>query len=276
MTKRNWKDYKASVQKKLITKYRLVVMNDSTFEEKLSFRLSRLNVFVLLSSSAFILVFLTVIIIAFTPLREYIPGYSNLEDRNTLYELSLKADSLENVLNATSGFMDSLIMVLSGNENMGKIDYSEISTYRAADGSGSSSGTGSGKVSAPVSFYQSLFYYKPVEGVVTQNFSPSMNHLGIDIVTPEESPVIAVRDGTVIMARWTLHFGNVLAIQHANNIISIYKHNSLLLKFEGDMVKGGEVVAISGNTGEITSGPHLHFELWMNGVPVNPALFLNY
>lgn len=262
------------LKKKLLTKYRLVILNDTSFEEKLSFKLSRMNVFILLSSSGFLLIILTVVIIAFTPLREYIPGYSNIEDRNNLYKLSVRADSIEQTLVSTSMYLDSLLMILSGTDELGKLDYTQISRYSPAPANDDKAS--SMAMNSQSNIYESLFYHKPVEGVVVQKFSPAMNHLGIDIVTPAETPVMAVRDGTVILARWNNEFGNMLVIQHPGNIISVYKHNSLILKKEGEQVKGGQVVAVSGNTGEISTGPHLHFELWINGAPVNPSLFLNY
>jgi len=261
-------------KQKLLTKYRLVIMSDANFEEKLSFRLSRMNVFVLLSSSGFLLIMLTVLIIAFTPLREYIPGYSNVQDRNRLYQLSVKADSLSQTVNATTGYIDSLLLVLSGTDDFEKIDYNEMSRYATL--STPDAGAETKKSISGAGIYESMFYYKPVNGIVIQGFAPAMNHLGIDIVTTPESPVMSVRDGTVILARWNHEFGNMMVIQHPGNIVSVYKHNSLMLKKEGDMVNGGQVVAVSGNTGEMTTGPHLHFELWVNGVPVNPVVFLNY
>jgi murein DD-endopeptidase MepM/ murein hydrolase activator NlpD len=262
-----------SLQKKLLTKYRLVIMNDTTFEEKLSFRLSRMNVFILISSSGFLLIFLTVLIIAFSPLREYIPGYSNIEDRNKLYKLSVKADSIQQIVSSSSVYIDSLLMVLTGTDEFGKPDYGKINMLVTGS---ADEGKNKGKTLQRTNIYESLFYYKPTDGVVVQGFNPAMNHLGIDIVTPAGSPVMSVRDGTVILARWNHEFGNILVIQHPGNIVSVYKHNSLLLKSEGELVRGGQVVAISGNTGEISTGPHLHFELWINGAPVNPALFLQY
>ncbi len=274
MSRLNLKDGFKLLKKKWLTKYRLVIMNDSSFEEKLSFKLSRLNVFLLLSSSGFLLIILTVLIISFTPLREYIPGYSNVADRNELYQLSVRADSLDHMVKATSLYIDSLLMVLSGTDDFGKIDYSEI--HKLTNVAVNIEEDQSNTIQSSSNIYESLFYHKPVEGILIQEFSPAMNHLGIDIVTPAESPVMAVRDGTVILARWNHEFGNILVIQHSGNIVSVYKHNSLLIRKEGDQVRGGQVVALSGNTGEITSGPHLHFELWINGIPVNPALFLNY
>jgi len=269
----NRKELFTKLKKKLFRKYRFVIMNDSTFEEKLSFKLSRINVFTLFASSGAILILLTVIIIAFTPLKEYIPGYSDIEDRNNLYRLSVQTDSLKRIVDATSGYMDSLLMVLSGTDDFGKVDYAEMNKYTNKITESSETGKG---ISGTSKIYESLYYQKPLEGIVVQEFNPSMNHLGIDIVAPEESPVKTVREGTVILARWNYEFGNMIVIQHPGNIVSIYKHNSLLLKKEGDRVQGGQVIAISGNTGEMTTGPHLHFELWINGAPVNPSLFLNY
>lgn len=188
--------------------------------------------------------------------------------------LSVKADSLDRMVSATSVYIDSLLMVLSGTDDFGKIDYSKINRFTEVNVY-SDHEQGS-TIQSRSNIYESLFYHKPVEGILIQGFAPAMNHLGIDIVTPAESPVMAVRDGTVILARWNHEFGNILVVQHPGNIVSVYKHNSLLIRKEGDQVRGGQVVALSGNTGEITSGPHLHFELWINGAPVNPALFLNY
>ena len=268
------KEFYNTLKKKWLRKYRLVIMNDSTFEEKLSFRLSRMNVFLLISTSAFLLIILTTVLIAFTPLREYIPGYSNIEDRNRLYELSVKADSLGRIVDATSGYLDSLLLVLTGTEDFGKIDYREMSRFTGDPASSDAERTS--VIAGATSIYESMFYHKPVDGVVVRSFSPAMNHFGIDIVTPVESPVVAVRDGTIILARWNHEFGNMLVVQHPGNIISVYKHNSLLLKKEGDKVNGGQVIAVSGNSGELSTGPHLHFELWIHGAAVNPSIFLNY
>ncbi len=249
-------------------------MNDSTFEAKLSFRLTRMNVFIFISVFGFILTVLTVIIVAFTPLREYIPGYSDLKDREKVHQLSVRTDSIEYMTKITSAYIDSLYMILSGAENISKIDYEKFSRHATPVKISES------HLSAPQTsisdVFESYFYYKPAEGIIVQEFSPAMNHFGIDIVTAPESSVRAVRDGTVIHSRWNPEYGNILIIQHPNNIVSIYKHISVLLKKEGDYVKGGEVVSISGNTGEMSTGPHLHVELWINGSVVNPAFFLNY
>lgn len=269
--KLNKKEIISFIKKKLLTKYRLVIMNDSTYEEKLSFRLSRMNVFILTSSVSFFLIILTVIIISFSSLREYIPGYSNVDDRKKLYDLSLKADSMQKIIYATTDYMDSLLLVLSSTEFIDRIDYQELSSF-------SSSVSESTKPQAEIvsdPFYKSIYFYKPIEGVLTQRFLPAMGSLGIGISSPQESNIKAVREGTVILSRWTSQNGNIIAIQHQGEIVSIYKRLSTPLKREGDKVIGGEVIAISGKTSE-KDDSNLFFELWINGVAVNPAIFLNY
>jgi murein DD-endopeptidase MepM/ murein hydrolase activator NlpD len=267
---------KSFVTKKLFTKYRLVIMNDSNFEEKLSFRLSRMNVFIITISVSFLLIVSIVVIIAFTPIREYIPGYSNVEDRHQLYRLSKESDSLKTMISVTSQYLDSLMIVLSGTGSFQRIDFSEISRFIDVPEFKTEIKYTSDLGTSVKNTLEPFLFYKPVEGVITQEFLPALYHFGIDVVTPIESPVLAIRDGSVILARWSYQFGNMIIIQHPNNFISVYKHNSVLLKKEGDKVKGGEPIAISGNTGEISTGPHLHIEMWMNGTPVNPAIFLNY
>ena len=123
---------------------------------------------------------------------------------------------------------------------------------------------------------QDFFLFKPVDGIVSEHFDPQIDHLAIDIVAKQDEPVKAVADGTVIFASWTQDSGYVIAIQHRGNLISMYKHNSDLLKNVGNFVTAGEVVSIIGNTGELTSGPHLHFELWYNGNPINPEELIRF
>jgi murein DD-endopeptidase MepM/ murein hydrolase activator NlpD len=123
---------------------------------------------------------------------------------------------------------------------------------------------------------EDFYLFKPVDGIVSDGFDPGNDHLAIDIVAKQDEPVKAVADGTVVFASWTQDSGFVMAIQHTGNLISMYKHNSDLLKNVGNFVSAGEVISIIGNTGELTSGPHLHFELWYNGNPINPEEFIRF
>ena len=121
-----------------------------------------------------------------------------------------------------------------------------------------------------------IFFFSPIKGVITSIFAPQNSHFGVDIVAKENEPVKAIADGTVILSAWTLETGYIINIQHSNELISIYKHNSVLLKKIGDVVRGGEIISIIGNTGELSSGPHLHFELWYKGTPLNPQEFITF
>ena len=267
-------------------------MNDDTFEERLSFRLSRLNVFIAIGASAIILVIITTYIIAFTPLREYIPGYGNKSDRN-VRELMLRADSLEENLKNKDLYLYNLKNIMDGKAVVEKLPekpdsatnkYSNISFKKSKEDSllrvdvekqdKYSIAANDNSGGTPISSISSFFFFTPLKGMITNNFDPEGEHYGIDIVAAKNEAIKATLDGSVIFAGWTLKTGYTIAIQHQGNLISVYKHNSALLKKEGDDVKAGEAVAIIGETGELSNGPHLHFELWYNGMPVNPRDYM--
>ncbi len=278
------------IKRKLLHKYRLVILNESTFEEKISFKLSRLNVFI--TGSLFIigLIGLTTLLIAFTPLREYIPGYSSTALKRQATDLTYKTDSLVNVLNYTNKYLDRVRMVLSGdieNNEMNrdslfeqfKIDPSTVDLTPIKEDSilraqvaledkynlfeKQSGGTG-------------LVLFTPVSGSITQVYDANKKHYAVDVVAPKDTPVKAVADGTVIFSEWTAETGYVLILEHKDGLLSVYKHNGSLNKGQGDVVRAGEVIASVGNTGELTTGPHLHFELWNNGSPVNPQNYIDF
>jgi len=284
-----------SVFSKLKNKYRLVIMNDQTFEEKLSLKLSRLNVFIVVSSLAIILVFATTYIIAFTPLKEYIPGYGDFDLTKDVYNLTKKADSLEHVLWAQDRYVRNIKNILEGNEELElypeepatDVVGREINFRRSPEDSILRTMIESQPAfelttaeSRENQFYigsqniRSFSFFPPLNGTVTNNFNPAEAHFGVDIVAPRNEAVKSTLDGVVILSAWTLEFGNTIVVQHQNNLISLYKHNSVLLRKKGDFVRAGEVIAIIGETGLYTSGVHLHFELWFNGIPVNPRDYI--
>jgi len=278
---------------KLKVKYRLVVMNADTFEEKVSFRLSRLNVFIVLSTLIILLIFITTYIIAFTPLREYIPGYGSSESNRSIRELILRADSMEEDLKNKDLYLYNIRNIIEGKEIVDKlpdkpdsatVDYSNLNFTKSQDDSllrlemqkqdqyniavsDNSSGSSITSIS-------SFFFFTPLKGIITNNYDPANEHYGIDIVAAKDEAIKSTLDGTIIFAGWTLQTGYTIAVQHQDNLISVYKHNSALLKQEGDYVKAGEVIAIIGESGEMTTGPHLHFELWYDGTPVNPRDYM--
>ncbi len=277
------------IKEKLLSKYRLVILNDDTFEEKLSFNLSRLNVFVLAGFSVIGLIALTTIIIAFTPLREYIPGYSSTALKNKAYHLTNKADSLQVALQINEKQLNSIRRVLMG----------DVFTLDMISDSIENESVDEDFVSVPKSKEDSLLREKvamedkynllenerqkldfvlfpPVKGTISEGFDPEEKHYAVDVVVAEGTAVKAVADGRVIFAEWTAETGYVIIIEHDNNMLSVYKHNSSLNKVQGDYVKSGEVISFSGATGELSSGPHLHFELWIDGQAFNPLNFIAF
>jgi murein DD-endopeptidase MepM/ murein hydrolase activator NlpD len=281
---------------RLRIKYRLVFMNDDTLEERFTFRLSRLNVFVALGSLTIILIFLTSILIAFTPLREYIPGYTNYDLRKKLYMLQIRTDSIQKDMARKDLFYQNLKNVINGKDLTSDIPlpkdtlnkYSNIKIKRSPEDSAlrlevdnlskynlyRMENTGNSFKSK--STIGGILFFSPLKGIITNDFNPAQGHFAVDIVSKQNEAIKAVLDGTVIMSNWTLETGYVIMIQHQQNIISVYKHNSALLKKEGDIVKAGEPIAIVGETGELSTGPHLHFELWNDGNPVNPRDYITF
>ncbi len=271
-------------------------MNDQTYEERLSFRLSRLNVFVAAGSLAIILVFLTIYIIAFTPLREYIPGYMDVGLSRQLYELEQRADSLERAFYSKDLYISNLKRIMEGKEILDRIpditdtarDYGRIVLSPSEEDSllrlevetardqyhSRFLESGDGMRSSERDYLSTYLFFPPLKGIVVNPFNAASQHFGVDIVTQRNEPVKAILDGQVVFADWTLQTGYVIGIAHPHNLISIYKHNATLLRSQGSYVKAGDPISIVGNSGELTTGPHLHFELWHNAVPVNPEDYI--
>lgn len=274
-------------------KYRLVLLNEETLEERISFKLSRLNVFVAIGLMSIILVFITTYIIAFTPLKEYIPGYTDVTLQRRIYELQLRSDSVAFAMRTQEKYLEGLKKVLGGDipneREMVTADTAKTRSYgnirdnhspedsllrTEYDNANKYTLLKSGKSAGKGSTMRNLTFFSPVKGIITSEFDPLRKHFGVDVVAARDEVIKSVQDGTVIFSGWTVETGYVIAIQHPGNVISIYKHNSVLLKKEGNIVHAGETVAIIGETGELSTGPHLHLELWINGIPVNPKDYI--
>jgi len=279
------KSNKKSLSEKLISKYRLVIMDDNTFEEKASFVLSRLNIYILIT--AFLVLQLLVLtgLIIFTPLKQYIPGYMDINMRRDLTMLKLKSDSLERIINNRDMYIENMRNILIGKidtidpyvDRELKLDTVYLSNLSLEDSMLRAEMEQDDKYKllnvrkkVLAKELKNIHYFTPIKGLITSDFNPAKEHYGIDIVATEDEPVKSVLDGTIIFSSWTLETGYIIAIQHANDMFSFYKHNSVLLKKVGSFVKAGEVIAIIGSSGELTTGPHLHFELWHKGIAVNP------
>lgn len=281
---------KKKITKKLLHKYRLVILNEETFEERMTFKLSRLNVFVAVGFSTIFLVVLTTFIIAITPLREYIPGYSSTVLKKETVNLLYKTDSLERVIESNGKYYASIQKILMGESVDDERESDSViqeEQLNAEDVRLSPSEEDSilrrevekndkYNVLNPAEDRIDFKFFLPLKGKVTDDFDVEKQHYGIDVSVAENQPVKATADGTIIFAEWTVETGYVIIIEHDYGVLSVYKHNSTLNKKQGDMVKTGEVIAMSGNTGEWTTGPHLHFEIWNNGHPVDPAEFLDF
>lgn len=280
---------KKKIKKLLLHKYRLIILNEDTFVERFSFKLSRLNVFVLVCVSAIVMVFLTTVLIAFTPLREYIPGYAAPKVTHKAVDLLYKTDSLEQVIDNQNRYFSSIQRTLKGDTlaiDDNEVE-DEITENNVDDVDMVPSRTDSllrlevekqekYNVFNPSAEKSNIKFFSPVKGHITEPYNLKIRHYGIDISTSENQPVKATADGTVIFAEWTTETGYVLVLEHSFGWISVYKHNSSLAKSQGDRVKGGEVIAMTGNTGDFTTGPHLHFELWRDDYSVDPSEFMEF
>lgn len=275
---------------KLLHKYRLVILNEDTFEEKLSFKLTRLNVFVLVTSTVILLIAGTTFLIAFTGLREYIPGYSSATVKRQATELAYKTDSLQYSLLLNNQYYESIRKVLTGELEAGALNRDSLTREFQLDPS---------KVDLTPSRADSLLREKvafedrfnvletaggsmdfalfpPAKGPITEGYDLRTRHYAVDIVVAKNTPIKSAADGRVIFAEWSAATGFVIIVKHDFGLTTVYKHNSSLTKEQGDLVKEGEVIATAGSTGELSSGPHLHFELWLEGNPVNPIDYIDF
>lgn len=274
-------------QKSWRDKYRISVTNDTTFEEVWRVRLTKYNGFLL---TVFLILFIvggTTVLIAFTNLREFIPGYPDVTMRRNILLSAIRLDSLEKELELRDKYFSNLNSIISGNppselytrrdttKNYKSIAFRnspEDSALRAQVEKEDRFNLNLGPVSQEkVTSLAGLHFFPPVKGIVSGKFDPRVKHYGTDIVTKPKSPVAAALDGTVIFTGWTMETGFVIEVQHSNNIVSVYKHNAALIRETGDLVRTGESIAIVGDSGEMyTSGPHLHFEIWYKGSPLDP------
>jgi lipoprotein NlpD len=263
--------------------------NESTLEEVWSVRLSQLSVFIYVCVFAFILITLTSVIIILTPIRNYLPGYLDVEVRKAILENALRADSLEERLSAQSNYIKNISGILSGNINIDSIQYSDSMSFVTSDFDIPRSDRESTFIEKfeeeekynltalnPNPPQTEMFFYRPLNGIISSAFDEEKRHFGIDLTSAPKTNVLATLDGTVIYTGFDPKYGNVISLQHKNDFISIYKHNDILLKEIGDRVITGEAIAVVGNTGELSTGPHLHFELWHKGTPVNPEEYIAF
>jgi len=279
---------------KLRSSYRLVIFNDKTFEERFSFRLTRMNVIITFLSLGIIFIIITFFIIAYTPIHTYIPGYPTIDQKKELYKLNIIADSMLVSLQKKDVYIENIKKIIEGDESMYAEPAEPASNTRFDTLELKKSKEDSilraefendemynlyfseppQKIETLRSNIRNFNFFKPLNGIITSQFNPSEKHYGTDIATTYNETIVSTLEGTVISANWTLETGYVISIQHKSNLVSVYKHCSVLLKEEGEPVKAGEPIAIAGESGEFVTGPHLHFELWYNGAPLNPEEYI--
>jgi murein DD-endopeptidase MepM/ murein hydrolase activator NlpD len=291
--KGRWDKWKQSLRHT----YRLVIMNNDTFEEVGSYRLTLLNVYVAVSTILVLVAFLVVMAVAFTPLKRYMPGYGvggdQREEVERLYrevrrmekDLAAHEKYSENIRRILVGDVDSFAIVRKAEpallDTIEEVERSlsedqlrqEIELQEVGQAARSSRTVNFSPNDTPL---EQMYFIPPIKGEISANFNAEQQHYGIDILAPKNTAIKAALDGYIFFSDWTMETGNTLGIQHTNNTVTFYKHNSVLLKKAGSYVKAGEAVAIIGNTGTLTNGPHLHFELWYKGKAVDPAEYVNF
>jgi murein DD-endopeptidase MepM/ murein hydrolase activator NlpD len=272
-------------------RYRMVIMEDDTLELRSSVKLSLFNVYLALSVLLVVMTVFIVSLIYFSPIKNYLVGYDQVRMTRTVLEQERAIDSLVRVANAHDAWLDNLQRKLRGEadtsfraEPRSGRDYNRIDLGRvppedlALREEISQADVFSLRADDPQQSgdWRSAPFMLPLDGLITAGFDPTQEHYGIDIVAKENSPVRAVRDGTVVDRYWDAETGNVVVLQHGDNLLSLYKHNRSVLAKVGSFVRAGDAIAIVGNTGELSSGPHLHFELWHDRAPLDPEDFLTF
>ena len=278
------------IKKKLFTKNRLVILNEETFEEVFSLRLTLMNVFVVATIGALLIIFVTTYIIAFTPLREYIPGYASTKLKRDATELALKSDSLSRALKKNEAYIASIRRVLTGDLDYAKFSKDSITATNLEPVSEEALQPTKADIKLREAVARedkynlfekakpkvSIVLFPPAKGMVTEKFNLKEKHYAVDIALAKNTPIKSVLSGTVLFADWTPTTGNVIIIRHNNGFISAYKHAASLTKEQGDVVRTGEVIALAGSTGQESTGVLLHFELWKDGYPIDPTVFIEF
>jgi murein DD-endopeptidase MepM/ murein hydrolase activator NlpD len=274
-------------------KYRLVLMNDETFQEERSFRLLPFNVAATIGAIIMTISLITILLLVLTPLGRIVPEHSNQNIRSQISEIYVHIDSLEKAVDDRDAFILKVKDLVyekfeyedsvedPANQTAGKevevpAKSDELKLLMESVDNEAELGNLIENTLQENTDISNMIFMAPIKGMVSDTFSPSRGHYGTDIIAPKGTVIKATQKGTVIVATWSVETGHMAAIQHDNNVISFYKHNSSLLKKAGDIVDVGEGIAIIGNTGEMTEGPHLHFEMWFSGQPINAERYIDF
>ena len=276
------------------------ILNDSiqlrfykleNFEQIGSLNLSPRSIYIIISSSIMVLLLLVFALLAFTPLQRLIPRLSSIENSAKFIQLNETLNDIESEVDAQEVYLTAVRKMIVGEE---QVDLTDINVIELVGNDKTEASNNETTEELGIAIepqrkepkleletgsifdeMESVAFFAPLEGIISADFNPQIEHFGVDILAPSNTPVRAVRDGHIIIAEWNEETGHTVGVQHEDNILSFYKHNSILLKERGNFVKAGQIIAIIGNSGRLTSGPHLHFEMWHNGKPVNPNDYIN-
>ena len=273
----------------LLNRYRMIVINETTFNEELSFRFSRLNI---LSIIIMLLVFIftgTFFLVSYTPIKEFIPGYTSTKVRKEAIRNTFLLDSLVTKFQKQDQFIKSIKSALSGeNESdeglLKEINKNNLESFNRefnrvkADSLLRLEVMQEDKYNLMPNSKNNVKFmlFSPASGLISEPFNSEIKHFAVDIALAKDTPIKSVAVGTVVLAEWTSDTGYVIVIKHNHGLLSVYKHNSTIEKSQGDIVQAGEVIAFAGNSGELSTGYHLHFELWIDGYPVDPTNFIDF
>ena len=288
MTKRRKK--RQLLLKKLFNKRRLVILNEDTFEETFSLKLNLMNVFVVVTLSAIFLIGITTYIIAFTPLREYIPGYASTQLKKDALNLAIQSDSLQKSVEVNNRYIASIKKVLTGDLEYAKLNKDSLIASEKQVINESDITTSEVEKELRNKVIQEDKYnvfenakpkvnfvlFPPAQGTIIERYNAKNNFLAVKIALAHNTPIKSVASGTVIFSEWTPAFGYVILVEHQEGILSVYKYAASATKKQGDTVKSGEVIALAGNSGTQEENSHLRFELWKDGFPINPTQFINF
>ena len=275
-------------KRQIRSKYRLAVVKEDSYEEKFALSLSKRNIFLVISSIALFVILITTLFIFYTPVREYIPGYDTTKIRMQAIQNLDKIDSIMISLQKNKQFIESFSNTINGeefvsvyadNQKLENIDLNELEVNINIEDSILR------KIVETEDRFNiiesenneiSIDLVSPANGLISEGFNFSDGHFGVDVVLKERTPIKSVSDGIVIFSAWTLNYGYTVVVYHKNKLTSIYKHNESIKVEKGDFVMSGEVIALSGNTGDLTTGPHLHFEIWDSQGPLNPEDLISF
>lgn len=267
--KRKWKD-------RIKDHYRLVVLNDETLQEVSNYKLNLLNLYILLSTMVVLVGLMVFAIIVYTPIKKIIPGYGDVNATPEFLELKEKTKNLEIELGSIQTYIEANKNRLMGNSSTSTNGLIEQAYAPELVDLPDTVNVDTNTEAEIIKKDNIRFFFPPIRGIISAEHNKDDHHFGIDILAPKDSPISAILEGSVISSEYNIETGNTISIQHENNIVSTYKHNSVLLKKVGDHVKSGEAIAIVGNSGIKTDGPHLHFELWIEGQSINPSDYINF